>query len=134
MSGILFLCTGNSCRSQMAEGFGKAIYGDERPIFSAGTKRQGIHPVAIEVMKEVDISIESHQSTHLDDIPLDEVALVITLCGSAAKECPTVVGKEIQHWGLPDPADATGTAEEKLVVVRQIRDEIQSRIQALAGK
>ena len=64
MSGILFLCTGNSCRSQMAEGFGKAIYGDERPIFSAGTKPQGIHPVAIEVMKEVDISIESHQSTH----------------------------------------------------------------------
>ena len=118
----------------MAEGFGKAIYGDDRLIFSAGTNPQGIHPVAIEVMKEVDISIENHQSTHLDDIPLDEVSLVITLCDSAAKECPTVSGKKIQHWGLSDPADAQGTADEKLVVFRQIRDEIQLRIQALAGK
>ena len=118
----------------MAEGFGKAIYGNERPIFSAGTNPQGIHPLAIEVMKEVDISIENHQSTHLDDIPLEQVSLVVTLCDSAAKECPTVLGKEIQHWGLPDPADAQGTADEKLVVFRQIRDEIQARIQTLAAK
>ncbi len=132
MNGILFLCTGNSCRSQIAEGFGKAIFGRERPVFSAGTKPQGIHPIAIEVMKEIDISIENHQSTHLDDIPLDEVSLVITLCDSAAKECPTVLGKEIQHWGLPDPADAQGTVDEKLNVFRKIRDEIKARIQKLA--
>ena len=132
MSGILFLCTGNSCRSQMAEGFGKAIFGEERSVFSAGTKPQGIHPIAIEVMREVEISIENHQSTHLDDIPLDEVSLVITLCDSAAKECPTILGKEIQHWGLPDPADALGTAAEKLDAFRQIRDEIKTRIATLA--
>ncbi len=130
-----FICTGNSARSQIAEGFGKYYakkFGRNIEVFSAGSNPAGyIHPFAIRVMDERGIDISKNRSKSLEDIPLYELDYVITLCGDAAETCPTVPYANTQHWGLPDPARAEGTEEEKLQVFRQIRDIIEEKVKEL---
>lgn len=126
---ILILCTGNSCRSQMAEGFLKS-YDPELEVYSAGTKiAPEVHPKAIQVMNELNIDLSTNQPELVDQyLPMD-FDFVITVCGNAQETCPTFLGrvKERQHIGFDDPADATGTEEEVLTEFRRIRDEINER-------
>jgi len=129
---ILFLCTGNSCRSQMAEGFARSLVADVDRVYSAGTSPKGIHPLAIRVMGEVGVDISAQHSKGLDEIPLGKIDQLITLCGDAAEACPTLPAKVARtHWPLPDPALATGDEEEVMKVFRQVRDDIRARVQAL---
>ena len=127
--GILFLCTGNSCRSQMAEGFAKKMLPKNMEIFSAGLEPKGLHPMAIKVMQEVGIDISQQESKNIPEIPIDKIDLVVTLCGDAAERCPVFPGKvERIHWALEDPAKAQGSEEEIAIVFRKIRDNIKSSI------
>lgn len=133
---IGFICTGNSARSQMAEGFGKyfaLLYGKDIEIYSAGSNPSGyVHPKAIEVMREVGIDISDQYSKSLKDIPLNDLSYVITLCDDAAQECPVVPAANVQHWGLPDPAKVIGkTQQEKLDAFRQVRDKIRDKVKQL---
>lgn len=126
---VLFLCTGNSCRSQMAEAIVNDKLSDEWKAFSAGTNPAGyVHPRALEVLKEIDIDHlgESKHVNQLRDIPFD---LVITVCDSAAEECPLWLGKgQVVHQGYIDPAEASGTEEEIMAVFRSVRDQIRVEI------
>jgi len=127
--GILFLCTGNSCRSQMAEGFAKKMLPKNMEIFSAGLEPKGVHPMAVKVMQEVGINISQQESKNIPEIPIDKIDLVVTLCGDAAERCPVFPGKvERIHWALEDPAKAQGREEEIAIVFRKIRDNIKSYI------
>ncbi|MGE5817352.1 MAG: ATP-binding protein, partial [Deltaproteobacteria bacterium] len=129
---ILFLCTGNSCRSQMAEGFARQLAPDGTVFYSAGTAPREIHPLAIQVMKEIGIDISVQHSKGLEEIPLDHVDLLITLCGDAAETCPSLPAKiERRHWALRDPALAQGTPEEILAIFRAVRDQIRVKVEAL---
>jgi len=102
--GVLFLCTGNSCRSQMAEGFAKKMLTKDLKIFSAGIEPKRIHPIAVKVMQEVGIDISKQESKNISEIPLDKINIVITLCGDAAERCPIFPGKvERIHWEIEDP-------------------------------
>jgi two-component system, OmpR family, phosphate regulon sensor histidine kinase PhoR len=128
----LFLCTGNSCRSQMAEGFARQLAPNGHRVFSAGIYPKGIHPLAIQVMKEIGIDITTQQSKGLETIPLDEIGRLVTLCGDAAENCPTVPLKvECLYWPLRDPAAAQGDQEEMLLVFREVRDEVRARVEKL---
>ncbi|WP_299240099.1 arsenate reductase ArsC [Sulfurihydrogenibium sp.] len=135
MKKIAFICTGNSARSQMAEGYGKyfaKLYGKDVEIYSAGSNPSGyVHPLAIKVMAEDGIDISQQYSKHIDEIPINEVDYVITLCGDAAETCPVVPGAKTEHWGLPDPAKVEGSEEEKLEFFRKVRDEIKRRVEKL---
>jgi len=127
--GILFLCTGNSCRSQMAEGFAKKMLPKNMEIFSAGLEPKGLHPMAVKVMQEVGIDISQQESKNISEIPIDKIDLLVTLCGDAAERCPVFPGKvERIHWALEDPAKAQGSEEEIAIVFRKIRDNIKSYI------
>ncbi|MFQ5434307.1 MAG: arsenate reductase ArsC [Anaerolineae bacterium] len=124
---VLFLCTGNSCRSHMAEGLTNHFLGDTWEAVSAGTEPAGaVHPLAIAALAELGIDISGHQSKHADqfrDAPLD---LVITVCDDAAENCPVWLGPGRRHHiSFPDPAKAKGTKAEKLKVFRQVRDDIR---------
>ncbi len=131
---ILFLCTGNSCRSQMAEGFARSMLTNGDRVFSAGTSPKVIHPLAISAMREVGIDISHQHSKGIEEIPLNEIDQLITLCGDAAETCPALpVKMERTHWPLPDPALATGDEEEIMKVFRQVRDDIRARVQALCS-
>jgi arsenate reductase len=129
---ILFLCTGNSCRSQMAEGFARRLL-KEWDVWSAGTRpAERVHPLAVQVMAEKGIDISTQYPKTISDVPRP-VDVVVTLCGEAAEECPTFPGaRATEHWGLPDPARATGTPEEVMQVFREVRDEIERRLKVLA--
>ncbi len=132
---IGFICTGNSARSQIAEGFGK-YYANKLEkaieVYSAGSNPSGyVHPLAIKVMSEKGIDISQNKSKSLNDIPLDKLDYVITLCEDAAETCPVVPNANTQHWGFPDPAKAEGTEEEKLQTFRQIRDKIEEKVKNL---
>ena len=130
MKGILFLCTGNSCRSQMAEGFAKKMLSKDLKIFSAGIEPKRIHPMAIKVMQEVGIDISKQESKNISEIPLDKINIVITLCGDAAENCPVFPGKvERIHWEIEDPAKAQGSDKEIAIVFRKVRDKIESYIE-----
>ena len=101
--GILFLCTGNSCRSQMAEGFAKKMLPKNMGIFSAGLEPKGIHPMAVKIMQEVGIYISQQKSKNISEIPIDKIGLVVALCGDAAKRCPIFPGKVKRiHWAIED--------------------------------
>lgn len=129
---ILFLCTGNSCRSQMAEGFARRLAVNGHRIYSAGTEPQPVHPLAVEVMKEAGIDISNQSSKGLDAVPLDSVDLLITLCGDAAEICPAVpIDARRDHWPLRDPALARGDEEHILKVFREVRDTIRVRVEGL---
>jgi arsenate reductase (thioredoxin) len=130
---ILVLCTGNSARSQMAEGFLKS-FSNNLQVFSAGTApAPKINPYAIQVMKEVEVDISGGKPKSVSEFLGSSFDYVITVCDDADKNCPVFrgkVGKRL-HIGFPDPARATGTDEEKLAVFRQVRDDIKRRFQAL---
>lgn len=134
MPQIYFLCTGNSCRSQMAEGFAKQLLGPEWRVASAGVETHGLNPQAVAVMAEVGIDISEQYSKLIDKDYLQSSDLVVTLCGDARDKCP-VTPPNVQrlHWPLPDPAAATGTPNEIRAAFRQVRDDIQQRVQALRG-
>lgn len=130
--GILFLCTGNSCRSQMAEGFARYLAPNGFEIFSAGTLPKEIHPLAVRVMKEAGIDISGQRAKGIEAIPIETIDLLITLCGEAEEACPVLAAQvERQHWPLRDPALAPGTEDEQLKIFREIRDEIRRRVEDL---
>ncbi len=127
---ILFICTHNSARSQMAEGWLRHLGNDQFEAYSAGTEATHVRPLATRAMAEVGIDISSQQSKTLDRYlgePFDDV---ITVCDSAAEACPVFLGaKRQRHWSFPDPSQATGSEDEQLDVYRRVRDAIRSRIQ-----
>lgn len=132
---ILILCTGNSCRSHLAEGILQKALGEAYHVRSAGSKPAGyVHPLAIRVMQEIGIDITDHHSKHLEEFLKQPVETVITVCGNADQACPVFPGQVNRyHWGFEDPAHATGTPEEKLAVFRRVRDEIQQVFEAYAA-
>jgi arsenate reductase len=132
---VLILCTGNSCRSHLAEGILRAAAGEFLNVQSAGSKPAGyVHPLAIQVMKEIGIDISGHRSKHMDEFLKHKVETVITVCGNADQACPMFPGQvNRHHWGFDDPAHATGTDEEKLGVFRRVRDEIKRVFEAYAA-
>jgi len=130
---LYFLCTGNSCRSQMAEGFAKKYLGDRFEVYSAGIEAHGLNPMAVKVMAEKGIDISAQTSDVIDPELLAKADYVITLCGDANDRCPaTPPNVTREHWGFDDPAKATGTEEERLAVFRRVRDEIEARIKRFA--
>jgi len=129
---ILFLCTGNSCRSQMAEGFARQLAANHYRIFSAGTAPKEIHPFAVQVMQEAGIDITKQRSKGLESVPLDSLDQIVTLCGDVDEQCPVLENRvERIHWPLPDPALALGDEQRILVIFRQVRDDIAGRVKAL---
>ena len=152
---ILVLCTGNSCRSQMAEGFFRQYGWDKIEVKSAGLEPKGVNPLAIKVMKEVGIDISGHRSKHLNEFLNEDFDYVITVCDNAAANCPVFPAKTVEergrhlersrkappqvrpvrlHWPFPDPAIATGTEEEILQVFQKVRDEIGEKVKGWVGK
>ncbi len=127
---VLFLCTGNSCRSHMAEGWLRKLGGDDFEVFSAGSKPAGyVHPLAIEAMQEVGIDISKHHSKSLEEFGGQTFDYVITVCDNARDACPAFPGATNQlHWGFDDPGHASGTDDEIRRVFRRVRDEIEHRI------
>jgi arsenate reductase len=126
---VLFLCTGNSCRSQMAEGWARDWLGDRVNAYSAGTDPTVVNPLAIQVMKEVGVDISSHRSKSLDDLVDPVFDLVVTLCDDAQAGCPVFPGRgKMVHMGFPDPAKAIGTEGEVLQVFREVRDRIRDEL------
>lgn len=127
---ILFVCTGNSCRSQMAEGLLKHYSGQTCEAFSAGTNPTSINPNAILVMKELDIDISKQKSESIDNYLNQRFDVVITVCDNAKETCPVFTGKVKKrlHWSFRDPAEAEGNQDEILDVFRKIRDEIKQKI------
>jgi arsenate reductase len=132
---VLILCTGNSCRSHLAEGLLRAASKDRFVVASAGSKPAGyVHPLAIQVMAEIGIDIGSHTSKHMNDFLNQPVETVITVCGNADQACPLFPGQlNRHHWPFEDPAHATGTEAEKLTVFRRVRDEIRRVFEAYAA-
>ena len=131
---VLILCTGNSCRSHIAEGFLRHFAGNILNVQSAGSKPAGyVHPLAIKVMQEEGIDISQHRSKHLNEFLGGGVETVITVCGNADQACPIFPGQvNRHHWPFEDPAHAQGTEEEKLRFFRQVRDEMKRVFQAYA--
>ena len=132
---VLILCTGNSCRSHMAEGILRHAAGDLLEVRSAGSKPAGqVHPLAIKALAEIGIDISGHHSKHLNEFLLQEVETVITVCGNADQACPMFPGQvNRHHWGFDDPAHATGTPEEVRAEFRRVRDEIRKVFEAYAA-
>lgn len=132
---ILFLCTGNSCRSQMADGWAKALKGDLFNVYSAGLETHGLNPYAVKVMEEAGVDITSHKSqllSEFDDVDFD---YVITVCSSAHETCPLFPrDATVVHYGFDDPpklVPADASEEEKLVAFRRVRDEIKAYVETL---
>ena len=132
---ILFLCTGNSCRSQMAEAWARQLGGSLIGVQSAGIERHGQNPRAIAVMREVGVDITGQESTQLTADMLAHADLVVTVCGHADEQCPVLpAGVRKEHWPLDDPARATGSETEILDVFRASRDDILGRVADLIGR
>lgn len=132
---ILILCTGNSCRSHLAEGILRQSLGDRFQVASAGSQPAGyVHPLAIRVMTEIGIDISGHASKHLEPFRHQPVETVITVCGNADQACPMFPGQvNRHHFPFDDPAHAEGSEEERLAVFRRVRDEIRQVFQAYAA-
>jgi arsenate reductase len=128
---VYFLCTGNSCRSQMADGFMNAIGGHLYEVQSAGLEAHGLNPRAVKVMSEVGVDISNNASKTIDPEVLNRATYVITLCGHADEHCPVIINPNVikWHWGFDDPAKATGTEDEIMDQFRAVRDAIKSRIE-----
>jgi arsenate reductase (thioredoxin) len=126
---VLILCTHNSSRSQMAEGFLRALGGARFDVKSAGTEATRVHPLAIRAMDEVAMDIRGHTSKTLDRFLGETWDYVITVCDSANERCPVFPGRVTRlHWSFDDPAAVTGTEQERLTAFRRIRDEIEDRL------
>jgi arsenate reductase (thioredoxin) len=132
---ILILCTGNSCRSHLAEGILRRALGNGYDVQSAGSKPAGyVHPLGVKAMAEIGIDISGHRSKHLNEFLQQDVETVITVCGNADQACPMFPGQVNRyHWGFDDPAHATGSEEEKLTVFRRVRDEIRRVFESYAA-
>ncbi|WMT43247.1 arsenate reductase (thioredoxin) [Paenibacillus sp. D2_2] len=128
---VYFLCTGNSCRSQMAEAWLRNLGGDRYEVLSAGLEAHGLNPRAVQVMKEAGIDITSHSSDVINPEILNRATYVITLCGHADEHCPIISNKNVVkwHWGFDDPAQATGTEDEIISQFRAVRDAIKARVE-----
>ena len=126
----LFLCVANSARSQMAEGLALSLGTGAQQVYSAGSSPSAVNPLAVRVMAEIGIDLSGHHSKGLEDVPLDQVDRVVTLC--AEEVCPALAADvERLHWALPDPAAAKGDEEARLDAFRAVRDELRRRLQAL---
>ena len=126
---VLILCTGNSARSQMAEGLLRHDAGDEFEVESAGVEPSHVRPQAIEAMREIGIDISGHRSKSVDEFAGREFDYVITVCDNAKEQCPIFPGKTQRiHWSFDDPAAAEGDEAERLAVFRRVRDEIRARL------
>ncbi|WP_042501950.1 arsenate reductase ArsC [Thermaerobacter marianensis] len=125
----MFLCTGNSARSQMAEGLARSLLGGAWEVYSAGLDPKGVHPLAVRAMDEIGIDIRAQSSKPIDPALLDRMDLIVTLCDDAAERCP-VTPPHVRrwHWPLPDPAAVEGTEEQRLAAFRRVRDELHRRI------
>jgi arsenate reductase len=132
---VLILCTGNSCRSHMAEGILRAAAGDLLEVHSAGSDPSGyVHPKAISALAEIGIDISGHESKHMDTFLDRDIATVITVCGNADQACPTFPGQvNRHHWGFIDPAHAEGSEDEVMAVFRSVRDQIKLVFEAYAA-
>jgi arsenate reductase len=132
---ILILCTGNSCRSHIAEGILRTALGEGYVVASAGAKPAGyVHPLSIKVMAEIGIDLSEHRSKHVDEFLDGQVTTAIFVCGNADQVCPPFPGLAHRHfWGFDDPAHAAGTEEEQLQVFRRVRDEIRRVFEAYAA-
>ena len=129
---VLFLCVANAARSQMAEGIARSVAPEGVEVFSAGSAPQQVHPLAVEAMRRAGIQISGHHSKSLDDVPLDRVDTVITLC--ADEFCPSLgEGVERMHWPMPDPAAAEGSDEERVEAFVSVADALAERIRDLFG-
>lgn len=132
---IYFLCTGNACRSQMAEGWARHYLGEKWEVRSAGIEAHGLNFNAVKAMEEVGVDISSQKSETIDSDFLNKATLVVTLCGDAKDRCPvTPPHVKREHWGFDDPAKAEGTEEEIWQVFQRVRDEIGDRIRKFAEK
>jgi len=134
---VLFLCTGNACRSQMAEGWARHLKSDELEAFSAGIERHGLNPLAVKVMAEAGVDISGQASKTIEELPVQDFDVVITLCGHAYETCPLYLGSgRIVHVGFDDPpklAEVARSEEEALGHYRRVRDEIRSFVERLPG-
>ena len=132
---VLILCTGNSCRSHMAEGILRNSASELIEVASAGSNPSGyVHPKAITVLDEIGIDISSHTSKHMNDFLDQDIHTVITVCGNADQECPTYPGQfHRHHWGFEDPAHAEGSEDEIMEVFRKVRNEIKLVFEAYAA-
>lgn len=132
---ILVLCTGNSCRSHLAEGILRNALGSDYAVASAGSKPAGyVHPLAIRAMAEIGLDISGHSSKHMDDFLNQPVETVVTVCGNADQACPMFPGQlNRHHFPFDDPAHATGSEEEQMAVFRRVRDEIRAVFEAYAA-
>ncbi len=132
---VLFVCTHNSARSQMAEGLLNHLFGDRFEAFSAGTEKTRVRPLAVEAMKRVGVDISHHQSKTVDAFDGREFDYVVTVCDRAKEQCPFVPARrERWHWSFDDPAAATGTEEERLAVFEKVRDQIREKIVRFFGE
>jgi arsenate reductase len=128
MKKIIFLCTGNSCRSQMAEGFMRNMAGDKFQVVSAGVEPTQVNPYAIKAMAEVDIDISSHKSKSVNEFLNQKFDYVITVCNHARQVCPVFPGQNQDiHWDIEDPANFKGSEQDKIKFFRKIRDEIKEK-------
>ena len=129
---LLFLCTGNSCRSQIAEGWAKQLGGDWLEVQSAGIEAHGKNPRAITVMQEAGVDISGQESTRLTEEMLAQTDYLVTVCGHADEHCPVLPpGIRKEHWPLSDPAKASGSEEAIMAVFRESRDDILRRVDGL---
>ncbi|MEJ5311681.1 MAG: arsenate reductase ArsC [Anaerolineae bacterium] len=132
---VLFLCTGNSCRSQMAEGWARHLKGDEIEVYSAGIETHGLNPNAVKVMAEAGVDISGHRSKHVSEVMHIPFDYVITVCGHAQENCPVFPGRAVViHHGFDDPpklAASAKTEEEALSHYRRVRDEIRAFVETL---
>ena len=127
MKKVLFLCTGNSCRSQMAEGILKHYGKDILEVFSAGTKPSVVNPIAIKVMKEIGIDISGQRSKHVNEFKGQKFDYVITICDNAKESCPIFPGVKPMHWPFPDPPHTQGESEDTINEFRNVRDMIYAK-------
>ncbi|HUM07127.1 MAG TPA: arsenate reductase ArsC [Terriglobales bacterium] len=132
---VLFLCTGNSCRSQMAEGWLRHLAGERVDVCSAGTQPAGLNSMAVAVMQEAGVDISAHRSKHLGELVNQDFLFVITVCDAAREACPVFPGALYQlHWSFEDPAAAAGPEAERRAVFRRVRDEIRERVAEFAAR
>ncbi len=129
---VLILCTGNSCRSQMAEGVLRHFRGDKFEVLSAGTKPSSVNSIAIEVMKEIGIDISSHRSKHVDEFKGQKIDYVITVCDNAKESCPIFSGGKVMHWPFPDPPHDKEITPAVLDEFRKVRDMIVMKFKEFA--
>ena len=132
---VLILCTGNSCRSQMAEGVLRYYRGNDFEVFSAGTKPSSVNSTAVKVMKEIGIDISGHRSKHVDEFKGQKMDYVITVCDNAKESCPVFPGAaKVMHWPFPDPPHGQSENETVLGGFRKVRDMIVARFKSFGSK